>query len=482
MKKLFGTDGIRGTVGNFPLEPEFVMRLGQAAGVVLSHNKKKPVFLIGRDTRESGEMLQSALTAGLLASGADVLDVGVMTTPGVSWLTRRLGMTSGIVISASHNPLAQNGIKFFNAYGEKLSAEEESIIETMVLAIDESIRIAENLGRNIQGDCYKEEYIASLTKEQTELDLSPYKIILDCANGAASAIAPQVFNALGAQVITVNSTPSGKNINFNSGSEYVRRYNEKVGTLLSHFQADFAIAFDGDADRVVFTDENGNLIDGDAIIGLLANYFDQHQKLLEQKVVVTIMRNLGLKNYLCSKNIDVIETPVGDKYIFSELQSIKSRKPTSMAYGLGGEQSGHVIILDDEHSTGDGIRTALFVLRAFSEANKERLSSFVTDLGRTPQIIASAYVGHGEHLSKDELEELLQQTMSNTKGLAEGNLRYSGTEPLFRAMFQSDGSILEKDLGSLAVNLCRKVQKRAQSEGAEIDVLNCTQGGVIHIV
>jgi phosphoglucosamine mutase len=261
----------------------------------------------------------------------------------------------------------------------------------------------------------------------------------------------------------------------------VRRSLEEMNLLVRHHQACFGLAFDGDADRVVFIDERGGLIDGDHMLGMLARYFDAGGRLLARSVVTTVMRNSGLKARLEQAGIKMYETPVGDKYVTDKIFDLRQAFPTKSSVGIGGEQAGHILIVDNEHSTGDGLRTALFVLRAFVESGAASLAEFGAGVGKTPQIIASAFVGGGPRLDKKELEGAAAELQAGRPGLVRLNLRYSGTEPRFRAMLESDGSLSEEELAAVAVQICRRVQMAAGVGKAEIDILNATRGGVLPV-
>ncbi|MEI7990145.1 MAG: phosphoglucosamine mutase [Chloroflexota bacterium] len=488
MKDFFGTDGIRGTVGIYPLLPDFVLKLGQASGFVLRNSVENRTqnrtehlsIVIGRDTRVSGNMLQQALTAGLLASGFDVIDAGVIPTPGIAWITRLLEANAGAVISASHNPVEQNGIKFFGQNGKKLSEEMENQIEQL-LNSPETIPLNPRLGRLLDGQYTHELYIQSLINEHSKTSLKDLKIVIDCANGAASYIAPETFGRMGARVIALHASPTGWNINVNAGSEHVRRWVEEMGMLIQHYQADFGLAFDGDADRVVLVDNEGNLIDGDYVLGMLARYLSDRQQLLAQSVVTTTMRNTGLKTYLGNLGVSLYETPVGDKYVVEKLYEIQKTDTRQGVIGLGGEQSGHIILVDKDHATGDGIRSALYVIRAFLESKEKTMAAFAATIGKTPQIIASAYVGHNDRLDKNALNMLKIETQKQYPSLIEISLRYSGTEPLFRVMLESDNGIDENGLAAIAAKICQRIQSVAGCVGAEIDILNCTRGGILTV-
>lgn len=491
MEKLFGTDGIRGTVGEWPLTPDFFLKLGLVSGRIFVNHSARPkqgnlrerTILIGRDTRRSGAMLQAALSSGLLASGMHVMDAGVIPTPGIAWLVNYLGLDAGAVISASHNPLQQNGVKFFGSDGRKLGEQVEAEIEGQIQQekIDGKVLhpLSEHIGRLMDGNFTHEFYIQGLVAEHSGVEMDSLKIVVDCANGAASIYAPEVFGRLGIRAITIHASPTGLNINLNAGSEHVRRWVGEMSTLIRQYQADFGLAFDGDADRVVFVDEEGKLIDGDFLLGMLGRYLDVHGRLSNRAVVTTSMRNTGLKRYLQQLGIRLYETPVGDKYVVEKLYELQKEEQESASIGLGGEQSGHIVLVDDQHATGDGMRTALYVMRAFLESDMEKMSQFAATVGKTPQIIASAYVGHGRRLDKKALDDMRQEILKGTPGIIELNLRYSGTEPLFRIMAEADEGHTVDELARLAGGICREIQREAGCEGEEIDILDCTHGGVI---
>jgi phosphoglucosamine mutase len=478
--KYFGTDGIRGTTGEWPLVPEFLLKLGQAAGKVLKAEKNSTI-LIGRDTRQSGMMLQTALSAGLLSSNVNIIDLGVIPTAAVSWLVMTIKAEAGIVISASHNPVQENGIKFFDRFGQKLAEKIEQEIEDLLL--DENFRPKpeSNTGRYIDGKSFQELYSQDLLKEHPANFLAGLTIVMDCAHGAASYVAPDIFQRTGANIVSINASPTGVNINVDSGSESLRRFPEKFHETIRKSGANFGLAFDGDADRVVFVDEDGTLIDGDHMLGFLSRYLGQRGLLLENSVVTTTMRNEGLKRYVESADIKMYETPVGDKYVIEKLMQFWNQNTQKGMVGLGGEQAGHIVLLDEGHITGDGLRTALFVLNAFVESGSRTLAEFAAGVGKVPQIIASARVGNGERYNKDELQAMEKEMFSVHPGLLRVNLRYSGTEPLFRIMLESETSYTEKDLAKIAVEIARKAQEYSKQPNGPIDILNCTRGGVVNI-
>jgi phosphoglucosamine mutase len=487
MAKWFGTDGIRGTVGEWPMVPEFVLMLGRAAGAVIRGDAREATIVIGRDTRQSSAMLQETLDAGMMASGVHVIDLGVVPTPGVAWLVQHLNADAGVVISASHNPADQNGIKFFHRSGRKLpeSLENqiEEIIERLLRGVADGYSVHPHIGHVHNGEIFQELYIRDLIAEHPHMNLDGVKLVMDCANGASSFIAPEVFSRLGAQVITIHASPNGLNINVEAGSEHVRRSLDEMSLLIQHHQARFGLAFDGDADRVVFVDERGNLIDGDHMLGMLARYFDDRGQLLARSVTTTIMRNSGLKARLEGAGIQMYETPVGDKYVTDKIFELRQTELSpvegSAKIGLGGEQAGHILIVDDGHPTGDGLRTALYVIRTFLESGIASLAEFAEGIGKTPQIIASASIGNGGRFSRDELAAVEADVLKVNPGLLRINLRYSGTEPLLRAMLESDGRISEQGLADIALEICSRAQQISGLQSGKIDILNVTRGGVI---
>ena len=481
-RQYFGTDGVRGRVGQYPLVPEFVTRLGYAAGTVLSRRASHPTFVIGRDTRQSGEMLQSALTTGLLASGATVVDLGVITTPGVAFMVRKMSAEAGVVISASHNPIDENGIKFFNEKALKLYEEVELDIEALLdEPMDLSSVQANQFGRRIDGADMRELYADHLVDEHQDLTLRGLKLVLDCANGAASWFAPEVFSRLGAEVVAIHASPTGSNINVEAGSEHVRQYPEDLFALVQKYHANFGIVFDGDADRVIFVDEAGHLVDGDHMLAILGDYLLSQGRLLGKTVVSTIMRNGALVNYFAERAINFIETPVGDKYIMGELRDMLMNQSQSGQIGLGGEQSGHIILMDDAHTTGDGLRSAIYLIRAFLASRRETLADLAESIHKYPQVIASAYVAEKPELEELETVMALRDAIKvDLPGITRLNLRYSGTEPKVRLMLEADNRHTEIDLAQKAFALCEAVQAASHTPtGSHVEVLNVTRGGLV---
>jgi phosphoglucosamine mutase len=481
-RKYFGTDGIRGHVGRDPLVPDFITRLGFAAGTVLSREASHPTFVIGRDTRQSGEMLQSALTTGLLASGATVVDLGVITTPGVAFMVRKMSAEAGVVISASHNPVNENGIKFFNQHALKLSEAVELEIEALLDApMDLSNALANQFGRRIAGADMRELYADHLVDEHQDLSLRGLKLVLDCANGAASWYAPEVFSRLGAEIVAIHASPTGTNINQTCGSEHVRQFPEDLSALIHKYRANFGVVFDGDADRVIFVDEAGHLVDGDHMLAILGDYLRAQGRLLGDTVVSTTMRNGALVNYFAERAIRFIETPVGDKYIMGELHDMLRQTHQDNQIGLGGEQSGHIILMDGAHTTGDGLRSAIFLLRAFLASGRATLAELAESIQKYPQVIASANVA--EKIDLEQLAEVvaLREGLKDAlPGLTRENLRYSGTEPMVRLMLEADTRHTEAELGEKAYALCEAVQAATNTPpGSRLEVLNVTRGGLI---
>ncbi len=479
--QLFGTDGIRGRVGEYPFVPDFILRLGIAIGAVLGKAGAHPNIVIGRDTRSSGQMLQNALQAGLLSTGATVIDAGVITTPGVAFLARKLDATAGIVISASHNPAVENGIKLFNAQALKLPETVEAEIEALALATESPAAPAGGrYGRCVDGGGMRELYVLNLVEEHRQMRLDGLTIVMDCANGAASWIAPECFARLDAQIIAIHASPTGLNINAACGSEQIRRRPENLSKLVRQYNANFGLAFDGDADRVIFVDEDGAIVDGDQMLGILAQYFARRGRLLANTVVATNMRNTGLVNFLRAGGFGYAETKVGDKYVVDRLLSLAGQSATPDAIGLGGEQSGHVILLDGQHTTGDGIRSALYLIQALLESGTTRLADLAGCVQKVPQVIASAVVS-----AKPPLDGIAgwdarkADVRGRLPGLQRMELRYSGTEPQFRAMLEADARHSGEQLAQAAWDLCRHVQAASGSVAGRIEILDCARGGLL---
>ena len=354
MRKYFGTDGVRG-IAYLELTCDLAYKLGRAGGYVLTEGKEKFNVIVGKDTRVSGDMLEAALISGLMSVGCDVISVGIMPTPGVAYLTKKYGADCGVVISASHNPVEYNGIKFFNSEGYKLDDEIELKIEQYIDDINkvDYNPIKENVGKKIYINEPNRDYIDYL-KSIIDVDFTGMKIALDCANGASYEIAPTVFKELGAEVFVINNEPNGNNINDKCGSTSPEKLQELVKTK----KADIGLAYDGDADRLIAVDENGTIVDGDHIMILSAIYLKKHNKLNNNTLVVTVMSNIGLVIAAKENGINLATTSVGDRYVLEEM--LKNN------YNLGGEQSGHMIFTD-YNTTRYGILSSLILAKTVKE-------------------------------------------------------------------------------------------------------------------
>lgn len=429
--RIFGTDGIRGTINNYPMTPEVCLRAGMALCFLLKKRlPHKPKILIGKDTRISGYVIESALTSGITSMGGDVYLVGPIPTPAVAFLVKSMRVDAGIVISASHNPFSDNGIKIFSNDGFKLTEELENDIEKLINDKDfPAIRpSARELGKAYRIEDAQGRYIefikSTLPKDS---NLEGLKVAIDPANGAAYKITPTLFHELGAEVITINDKPDGLNINKECGALYP----ESLIKIVRETQAHFGVAHDGDADRTILVDEKGNIIDGDFILTILAEEFKKERKLKKNTVVATIMTNMGVENYLKNAGIKLIRTKVGDKYVVEEM--LKG------SYNLGGEQSGHIICMDYTN-TGDGPITAVQIAYIIKK-NQLYLSELIKDIPRYPQEIKSIKIP--ETLSKDEVKNVikkLSQKASTLEKEINGRIiiRLSGTEPKIRIMVEDE--------------------------------------------
>ena len=420
MKQLFGTDGIRGLAGEFPLDDRTVGVVGRSLAAQLQETLgRSPRFITGRDTRESGERIEAAFHAGAAAAGANVESSGIITTPGVAFLTGAFGFDAGVVVSASHNPYQDNGIKIFSPTGKKMDERTERRIEQDIYASDDADTpdVSINIART---DEFCTAYLDHLRNEAGTLSGSRLKLVIDCANGAASYLAPQLFESLGAEVIALNCDPDGRNINENCGSTHIEGMQHAV---VGH-GADLGIAFDGDADRALFADEQGRLVDGDATLWILARYLNGHGKLRNSTVIATVMSNIGLELALASRGISLVRTDVGDKYVLERLLDTGSE--------IGGEQSGH-IIFPEISLVGDGMMTALLLLRAIGEKGRT-LSEAAAGFVRYPQVLMNVRVR--EKLPFESIPDIADAARIVDKEL-DGNgrllLRYSGTENLARS-------------------------------------------------
>lgn len=423
MGKYFGTDGVRG-VANSELTPELAFKIGRCGGYVLINNKERPKVIIGRDTRISGHMLEGALVAGLLSIGAEVMRLGVISTPGVAYLTKALGAEAGIMISASHNPVADNGIKFFGADGFKLSDEQEAEIERL---LEEEDALPRPTGSEIgQVNDYFEggqKYLQFL-KQTVDEDFSGIHVALDCANGATSSLAPHLFADLEADISTMGVSPNGININDGVGSTYP----EALAKFVLEKEADIGLAFDGDGDRLIAVDENGQVVDGDQIIYICAKYMKEYNRLKQSTVVSTVMSNLGFYKALEKNNIQSVQTAVGDRYVVEEMRR--------GAYNLGGEQSGHIVFLD-YNTTGDGMLTGIQLVNIL-KATKKPLSELASEMKKYPQKLVNVKVTDKNHVMENEqVKQVIEQVEKEMDGEGRVLVRPSGTEPLVRIMAEA---------------------------------------------
>jgi phosphoglucosamine mutase len=433
VKKFFGTDGIRGTVGEYPITPDFMLKLGWATGKVFAKQGKGKV-LIGKDTRISGYMFEAALEAGLSSAGMDINMLGPMPTPAIAYLTRTFGAQAGIVISASHNPHQDNGIKFFSSAGTKLDDKIEAAIEAAMemdfaivrsSEIGKASRIVDAAGRYI-------EFCKSTYKSPVKLN--DLKIVVDCANGATYHVAPNVFQELGARVAVISNTPDGLNINDNCGSTRP----EGLAAEVVRQGADLGIAFDGDGDRVIMVDHTGTIVDGDEILFIIAS-----TKLVDMPgskgVVGTLMSNLGLENALKQIGMEFVRAKVGDRYVMAELQSRN--------WLYGGESSGHIICLDAT-STGDGIVSALQVLAAM-QSTGQSLHAIKAGMVKYPQTMINVKIGTRAKLTDNRIIDSSLKDITALLG-SKGRvlLRPSGTEPVVRVMVEGEDGILVKRLAT----------------------------------
>lgn len=439
-RKYFGTDGVRGKVGEFPITPDFALKLGWAAGRVLSAQGTRKV-LIGKDTRISGYMLESAMEAGLSAAGVQASFVGPMPTPAVAYLTRTFRAEAGVVISASHNPYYDNGIKFFSADGTKLPDEVELAIEA---ELEKPISCVESslLGKANRIDDAAGRYIEFCKSTfPTRLSLHGLKMVIDCAHGATYQIAPNVFRELGAEVIAYAVTPDGLNINAECGATDTRALAEQV---LLH-KADLGIAFDGDGDRVMMVDADGQLVDGDEILYIIASYY-QHRGRFTGGVVGTLMTNLALEQALERLEIPFVRAKVGDRYV---MELLKER-----GWQLGGENSGHVICLNHT-TTGDGIVAALQVLAAMV-GQKSSLRDLLGTLRLFPQVLVNVrFKGESNPLDSQAVAQAVSSAEQELAGRGRVLLRKSGTEPLLRVMVEGEDEALVQQLAEQVAAVVR---------------------------
>lgn len=445
--RLFGTDGIRGKVNRAPMTPENVLRIGMAAAKVLKKDSGRNMVVIGKDTRLSGYMIESALTSGMCSMGMNVVLTGPMPTPGIAFLTRALRLDAGIVISASHNPFEDNGIKFFSSDGFKLPDELEKRIEELVVddalghkrpsgrEIGKAFRLEDATGRYI-------EYIKSTIPRGSALE--GLKIVIDCANGAAYKVTPFVLRELGAEVIAINDMPDGININAGCGSLHM----EKLCDVVRGHRADAGIAHDGDADRTLMCDENGNLIDGDMMLAAWALQMKKEGILKGNTVVSTVMSNLGFERYLSRHGIGLIRTKVGDRFVVEKM--------VEGGYVLGGEQSGHIICLDC-NTTGDGPITALHILHMMKKEGMP-LSGLVADIKLYPQVLINVPIDKKADMRAfPDIAKAVKDAEMRLDGKGRVLVRPSGTEQKIRVMVEAEDRRLA---GRLAGSIAKAIKKK----------------------
>jgi len=431
-RKYFGTDGVRGLANTAPMDPQTIMRCGMAAGSLFS-NGHRPRVVIGKDTRLSGYMVEQALTAGFLSVGMDVFLFGPLPTPAVAMLTRSLRADLGVMLSASHNPYHDNGIKFFGPDGFKLSDEQERRIEELMDSDVSKLAAApDRLGRAKRIEDAQARYIEFAKRTLPRaLRLDGLRVVIDCANGAAYRVAPEVLWELGAEVITIGAEPDGFNINDKCGSTAPQRMCEKVREM----RADIGIALDGDADRVVIADEKGRLVDGDQLLGLIATYLLEKGQLAGGGVVATIMSNLGLERYLEGFGLKLERTKVGDRYVMERMRQ--------GGYNVGGEQSGH-IILTDHTTTGDGLIAALQVL-AVVVTKERRVSEICHVFDPVPQLLENVRYSGSAPLEDPAVREAIARAETMLEGGGRLVIRPSGTEPVIRVMAEGDEEELVRE-------------------------------------
>ena len=440
MGKLFGTDGVRGKA-NVDLTPMLAYELGLKGAHVLKEihgNGSRAKIVVGRDTRLSGEMLEAALTAGICAAGVDVVSFGVIPTAAVAYLAKNMGAVAGVVISASHNPAYDNGIKFFGGNGYKLPDQVENQIEDLILNKKEVALATDREIGTVTYDLDAPHRYAKYLAASLDSDLNGMKVVLDCANGASSYIAPGVFGVMGADVIATHNTPDGWNINDGCGSTHI----ESLQQAVVDNKAAIGLAFDGDADRLLVVDENGNEVSGDQIMVICAKYMKEHGLLKNNKLVVTVMSNLGLKLAMEELGVEVLQTKVGDRYVIE-----KMRESGGI---IGGEQSGH-IIFSEINTTGDGLTTALFLMQILEKTGKP-ISELAKAMTVLPQLMNNVRVKTKEGWAENTaIKDVIANAEAELLGKGRILVRPSGTEPLLRVMAEGpDYAVLEKVVAEIS--------------------------------
>jgi phosphoglucosamine mutase len=438
-RKLFGTDGVRGVANVYPMTVEMAMGIGQGVASVLKTHSERRKIIIGKDTRLSGYMLENALVAGICSMGVDTLLVGPLPTPAIAFLTRNMRADAGIVISASHNPYEDNGIKIFGKNGFKLPDAQEAEIEDYVFSLEDKDSkaprpTADEVGRARRIDDAIGRYIVFLKNTfPADYTLDGLTIAVDCAHGAAYKVAPAVLSELGAELQLVGVEPNGTNINAGVGALHP----ERLGQMVQETDADMGLAFDGDGDRIIMVDEDGEIVDGDEIMAICADYLIDRGGLKQATLVATVMSNLGLELCLRDRGIRMLRTKVGDRYVVEAMRA--------GGYNLGGEQSGHIVFLD-HNTTGDGILSALQVLTVMVMTGKP-LSELKRIMTKLPQVLINLRVGKRTPIS--EAPGLVKAMRKQEERLGESGrilLRYSGTEPVLRIMVEAQDQALMKDV------------------------------------
>lgn len=441
MERLFGTDGVRG-VANIKLTPELALKVARAGGYFLGKATERPVFVLGRDTRCSGDMIKGAVIAGLCSIGADVIDVGILPTPGIAYLTKRLKATGGVVISASHNPIVDNGIKFFDSNGFKLSDSMEDAIESLVKKEEDLPKpIGADIGRvkelDDAGDIY-----AKYLMSQIDIKFDGIRVVLDCAYGASYSIAPYIYRAMGAEVISINDDPIGEKINVNCGSTHPEVIREKT----REYQGSIGISFDGDSDRVILVDEEGNILGGDHILAILSIELSKKGLLKNNTVVGTVLSNIGLEKALSKYGIRLLRAQVGDRYVLEEMFRSDAV--------IGGEPSGHIIYLPSV-TTGDGIFTSLMTIKILKETGKP-LSSFKGIITYYPQVSENIKVkDRSGIMNTKDMKSLIDEVNNIIGDRGRCIIRPSGTEDYLRVMLEGEDEDFLR-------NLLREIRKRVE--------------------